>query len=206
MTQNRRAHQLLDLLSAAATSLQTQHELAHLSRLVSRGNLTIGTNTYGIPKIFVSHPDDRVVIGNYCSIAPLVTIIPGGIHSVKSVSTFPFKQRWGLETIDSTVQRRGPVVIDHDVWLCTGSTVLSGTHIGTGAVVAAGSVVTADVEPYAVVGGVPARLLYSRFEPSYVDLLLATRWWEWSRAKILQSVPLYSGGDMEELLDNAAEL
>lgn len=76
-------------------------------------------------------------------------------------------------------RREQRVTIGHDVWIGHGVTVLPGVHVGNGAVLAAGAVVTKDVAPYAVVGGVPARAIKSRFPPDIVTRLQAIAWWHW---------------------------
>ena len=80
--------------------------------------------------------------------------------------------------------RNIPVTMGHDVWIGRDVTLLCGTHIGTGAVVAAGAVVTKDVPPYAIVGGVPAKILKYRFDPKTIAGLLASEWWLWPDDKI----------------------
>ena len=72
-----------------------------------------------------------------------------------------------------------PVTIGSDVWIGTRAMIMSGVTIHDGAVVAAGAVVTRDVPPYAIVGGVPARLIRFRFDQPVIDALLAIAWWEW---------------------------
>lgn len=172
-----------------------------LARLQAAGNLEVGIGTYGTPKIFVSHPSDFVSIGNYCSIAPDVTLIPGGVHPTTSISTFPFRTRWGLESIDTSVSRRGPIRIGHDVWLGTGVTVLSGVEIGVGAIVAAGAVVTRDVAPYTVAAGVPARTIGTRLSQEAVETLLASKWWEYPEVVLFDNIDLLEGSDVVALTE-----
>ena len=191
---------LLGRVGEVVSALETRGRVAKLRRLVASGQLTVGANTYGLPTVFVSHPEDRVSIGRYCSIAPGVVFVPGGLHPLSTVSTFPFRLRWNLEVVDSAVGRHGPITVDDDVWLCTGSTILSGVRIGTGGVVAAGAVVVEDVAPYQVVGGIPARPIGERFDQGTAAALAASRWWEWPEAEIQRTLPLMEGGRVQEFL------
>jgi tetrahydrodipicolinate N-succinyltransferase len=85
----------------------------------------------------------------------------GGEHKVDGISTFPFKVKcFGYEMEAGS---KGDIIIGDDVWLCTNAIICSGIKIGQGAVVAAGAVVTKDVEPYAIVGGNPAKVIKYRF-------------------------------------------
>ena len=191
---------LLGRVGEVVLALEIRGRAARLRRLVASGQLAVGANTYGLPTVFVSHPEDRVSIGRYCSIAPGVVFVPGGMHPLDTVSTFSFRMRWNTEAIDSAVGRRGPIIVDDDVWLCTGSTILSGVRIGTGGVVAAGAVVVEDVEPYQVVGGISARPVGERFDRSTAAALAGSRWWEWPEAEIQRILPLMEGGRVQEFL------
>jgi len=191
---------LLGRVGKVVSALETRGQVAKIGRLVASGQLAIGTHTYGLPTVFVSHPEDRVSIGRYCSIAPGVVFIPGGLHQLGTVSTFPFRMRWGIEVVDSTVRRHGPIIVEDDVWLCMGSTILSGVRIGTGGVVAAGAVVVEDVEPYQIVGGIPARPIGERFDRSTAAALAGSRWWEWPEAEIRRILPLMESGRVVEFL------
>lgn len=191
---------LVDYAARLASALVTRNRIIQLRGLVHRGNLEVGAHTYGLPEVFVSHPEDRVVLGRYCSIAPGVVFIPGGLHPLGRVSSFPFMRRWNLEELDSAVGRRGPIIIGADVWLCTGSTIMSGVNVGVGAVVASRAVVTSDVPPYAIVGGVPARAMGARFEPETVERLLRTRWWEWPEQEIYDVIELMNSDRVQDFL------
>ena len=131
-------------------------------------------------------------IGRYCSIGPNVKI-GGGRHAIREfVSTHPFfystkfrsRERFAAAERASLTQpafeEHKKVRIGHDVWIGAGACVLDGVQIATGAVVGAGAVVTRDVEPYEVVVGVPARRVDHRFEPSRIEALLNSKWWDWS--------------------------
>ena len=112
----------------------------------------------------------KLIIKNFCSIADEVVFLLDGNHETKTISTFPFKQQ--LFGITGESQSNGDIVIDDDVWIGTRCLILSGVHIGQGAVIAAGAVVTRDVPPYAIVGGVPAKIIKYRFDSNMIQELM----------------------------------
>lgn len=161
----------------------------------------IGVGSYGVPTVHDWHEGSTLRIGAYCSIADGVNILLGGHHRVDWVTTYPFPQ-FIEEARDITGFNgtRGDVVIGNDVWLGTGCTILSGVTVGDGAVVAAQSVVTRDVPPYAIVAGNPARTVRWRFdEPTRVDLL-ASAWWTWPDAEIRHVVSLLCSDNLDAFL------
>jgi acetyltransferase-like isoleucine patch superfamily enzyme len=171
--------------------------------LVERGLLVIGRHTYGAPHIWNYHGSERkVTIGSFCSIGPNVEIITGGIHPTDWISTYPFRVQWKMKGAfeDGMPSSNGEVVIGSDVWLGTGATLLSGVHIGHGSVVAAKSVVTKDVPPYAMVAGVPAKIIRYRFDPEIIQRLLEIAWWEWDDARIREAVPRLSSSHVDAFL------
>lgn len=151
----------------------------------SHPQIEVGEATYGLrPECFKSyHPDDRVVIGKYCSIAEGVKFVFGD-HSTDRVSTFPFRAMLLGEAPHQDAISSGPIVIGNDVWIGANAIILSGVEVGDGAVVAAGSIVTKNVSPYAIVGGNPAKLIRYRLDPDQVKQLLEIQWWDWGEAKI----------------------
>ncbi len=112
----------------------------------------------------------KVIIGSYCSIASGVTFISHQEHSTNHISTFPFKVMVLGEKFEAL--SKGDIVIDDDVWIGYGSTILSGVHIGQGAVIMAGSVVSKDIPPYSMCGGVPAKPVKYRFSEDIIQKLL----------------------------------
>jgi len=92
------------------------------------------------------------------------------------------------------------VVIGNDVWIGTEAFILSGVKIGDGAVIAARTVVTKDVPPYAIVAGNPARIVKMRFDDETVARLLAIQWWTWDNTRIEKALPLLLNSDMEAFL------
>jgi len=152
--------------------------------------VSAGEFTYGCPDVKRYDSSARLVIGRFCSIADGVTIWLGcGGHHSEWVSTYPFPYVWkGMERYRSPGNTRGDVTIGHDVWIGLGATIMSGLNIGTGSVIGTRAVVTHDVEPYAVVAGVPATVRRFRFDPATIEYLLAMQWWEWSEAEIRESM------------------
>lgn len=114
--------------------------------------IEIGDYTYGgIDAESFGCENAHLTIGKFCSIAQNVRFILDGEHNYKNVSTYPFKVRFGIERVEALC--RGPIIIEDDVWIGERSVILSGVHIGKGAVIGAGSVVRKDVPPYAIYVG-----------------------------------------------------
>lgn len=130
-----------------------------------------GKHPYGELNIVNFKHDSKLFIGNYVSIAQDVIFILNGDHYVNHISIYPFKAKIICPTENEAISK-GDIIIEDDVWIGYGSKILSGVRIGQGAVVAAGAVVTKDVEPYSIVGGVPAKLLKYRFNSELVNRLI----------------------------------
>lgn len=132
--------------------------------------VVVGKATYGELIVYNNGTDSKVSIGNYCSIGPEVMFLVGSDHNTNHISTYPFKAMM----IDGRPEAisKGDIVVGDDVWIGARSIVLSGVTIGQGAVIAAGAVVSTDVPPYAIVGGVPAKVIKYRFEPNMIDMLM----------------------------------
>lgn len=133
---------------------------------------------------------DYSVIGKFCSIAAHVRINPGNhpMHRVTQHHITYRRERYGIGPDDTAFfewRRNNRCMIGHDVWIGHGATVMSGVTVGTGAVIGSGSVVTKDVPHYAIVAGVPARLLRYRFDKETQDRLLKSAWWDWDRETLL---------------------
>lgn len=132
--------------------------------------VTVGRYTYGPINVFNSGEKKHLQIGDFCSIAQEVTFLLCCDHYTDHISSFPFKVQclgYSNECISD-----GDIIIGDDVWIGYRSTILSGVHIGQGAIVAAGAVVTKDVPPYAIVGGVPAKVIKYRFTDELISELI----------------------------------
>jgi len=129
-------------------------------------------------------------IGRYCSIAPDVTIGDGD-HPIDWFSTHPFQ--WGethllpkerQEELRREIPVKRKIKIGHDVWIGSSAIVTRGVHIGNGAIIAAGAVVTKDVPPYAIVGGVPAKIIKFRFSDEIIERFRKLRWWQYDLPQV----------------------
>lgn len=168
----------------------------YLARETDIGLVKVGKFTYGSIDALVSNDNAKLIIGNYCSIAPKVAFILSVDHYTSHISTFPFKVK-ALGIAETEGVSKGNIIIDDDVWIGYGSAILSGVHIGQGAVVAAGAVVTRDVPPYAVVGGVPARVIKYRFSKDVIQELLRVDYGKLTK----EMVEKHIDGLYEELKD-----
>jgi acetyltransferase-like isoleucine patch superfamily enzyme len=177
--------------------------------LIDAGLLSIGSHSYQRPLVRVwGSPAElveqgmTVTIGSFSSLGPGVEIFVDSDHRTDWVTTFPIRTRLGLEGAwhDGTPFARGPVTIGSDVWIGAHSLILSGVTIGDGAVVAAGSVVSRDVRPYAIAAGIPATERKRRFADDTVERLLDIRWWEWPTERIVDVVDLLCSDNIDAFL------
>ena len=172
--------------------LKNNHNKTWLINSFQSEKISVGKSTFGpIDAVFSSNGDDKLIIGNFCSIASGVKFLVSSEHPYKGISTFPFKVYfldYQLEAVS-----KGSIIVKDDVWIATNAIILSGVTIGQGAIIGAGAVVTKDVPPYAIVGGNPAKVIKYRFEPEIIDKLLAFDYSKLTEAKIKQlGIKLYT--------------
>lgn len=133
--------------------------------------VVIGKYTYGGIKVLIHGEESKLFIGSYCSIATDVVFVLNSEHPLDYISTFPFKAKC-FKTGEQEALTKGDIVVEDDVWIGQGAIILSGVHISQGAVIAAGAVVASDIEPYSIVGGIPAKTIRKRFNDKIIKELL----------------------------------
>ena len=193
------------------------HTSCFIKNVVKAPNISIGDYTYyddaedpaGFEKnnVLFNYPEfgDRLIIGKFCAIASGVRFIMGPAnHRIRSVTTYPFHVfggAWAERTPPHMDQlpRKGDTVIGNDVWIGRESVILPGVKIGDGAIVAACSVVSRDIPPYAVFGGNPARLVKMRFDQELIGLLLRFHWWDLDGEELAELLPLLCDPDLEKV-------
>ncbi len=142
-------------------------------------------------------------VGKFCSIAPLARINATN-HPMwrPSINNFTYRsQQYDLGDNDQDFfnwRRSQPVEIGHDVWVGQGVIILPGIKIGTGSILAASAVVTQDVPPYTIVGGIPAKIIGRRFPKEIEEALLRIEWWNWDHDTIKERMSDFRGEDINE--------
>lgn len=136
----------------------------------------------------------KIHIGSFVSIAENFYCFTSGNHQTRFVSTAPLR---GWAGIPITYPENAPpsqpyVKIGHDVWIGSDVRVMSGATIGNGCVIGARAVVTKQLEPYGIYGGVPARLIRFRFPEKHIEPLMKLNWWDWPLSKLRANGPFFS--------------
>ena len=148
---------------------------------------------------------DKLRIGKFCSIAcGAKFLFNSANHALRSLSTYPFPifyEEWGLEGKDirQAWDNKGDIVIGNDVWIGYQAVILAGVTVGDGAIIGSRAVVTRDVPPYTIVGGVPAKPIRKRFDEETIARLRALRWWDWDQETIRRAIPAIQAGRLSEL-------
>jgi len=147
---------------------------------------------------------DRLVIGKFSSIAcGAKFLFNSANHTLNSLSTYTFPlfyEAWehGMSPVEAW-DNKGDIVIGNDVWIGYEAVILAGVTVGDGAIIGARAVVTKDVPPYTIVGGVPARTIRRRFSREVIDGLLELRWWDWPTERIAAGIRAIQSGDLAAL-------
>lgn len=178
----------------------TLGKYTQIRRFSSLRNVTMGDYSYcdGFNEM------DFATIGKFCSIATFVRINPGNHPTYMRIAQNHFTYRssmfdLGPDDLDFFEWRkRDWVTIGHDVWIGHKATVMGGVTIGNGAVIGTGAVVTKDVEPYAVVAGVPAKKIKMRFDDALIEKIEASKWWDWDHQTIKDRILDFR--DMDEFV------
>ena len=193
-------------------------ETIYLKNVTDNPNIQIGD--YTIYNDFIHDPrefqknnvlyhypinKDRLIIGKFCSIAcGAKFLFNSANHKMTSLSTYTFPlffEEWGLkkENVAQAWDQKGDIMIGNDVWIGYEAVILSGVTIGDGAVIGCRAVVTKDVPPYTIVGGVPAKPIRKRFDEETIKELQKIKWWDWPEEKITEKIQTIQAGDLEGL-------
>ena len=145
---------------------------------------------------------DKLIIGKFCSIAcGAKFLFNGANHTLKSLSTYPFPifyEEWSHGIwADKSWDNKGDIKIGNDVWIGYDAIIMAGVTIGDGAIIATRAVVTKDVPPYTIVGGVPAKIIRKRFSDEVIEELLKQKWWDLPNEEILKRIKYIQTGDIE---------
>ena len=193
-----------------------------LDRQVANPNIVVGRYSY-YSGYYHGHsfddcarflfPDagvDRLVIGSFCSIGSGAAFIRAGNQGHRNdwISTFPFF--WMSEVVAfagaaNGFERAGDTVIGNDVWIGSEAIVMPGVRVGDGAVIGTRAVVTRDVEPYAIVGGNPARVIRKRFDEADIAMLLELAWWHWTDDQLREAMTIITSAGVGALHDHWRE-
>lgn len=193
-------------------------ETIYLKHVITNLNITVGDFT--MYNDFVNDPtlfeknnvlyhypinDDKLQIGKFCSIAcGAKFLFNSANHTLSSLSTYPFPlffEEWGLEKkgVTNAWDNKGDIIIGNDVWIGYEAVILAGVTIGDGAIIGTRAVVTKDVPPYTIVGGVPAKPIKRRFPEETISALLEIQWWNWSEERIARNIGAIQSGNIEQL-------
>ena len=196
----------------------SDNQTVYLKNVVTNANIEIGD--YTMYNDFVQDPldfeknnvlyhypinKDKLKIGKFCSIAcGAKFLFTSANHKMRSLSTYPFPiffEEWGLDVknICDAWDNKGDIVIGNDVWIGYEAVILSGVTIGDGAIIGSRAVVTKDVEPYTIVGGVPAKSICKRFDDKTILKLENIRWWNWDEKQIRKGIQAIQSGNIIEL-------
>lgn len=194
--------------------LKGYDRLCFLKNIIKNPNILVGDYTYyddfedvnNFEKNVKYHFDftgDKLIIGKFCMIASDVKFIMNGAnHLTESITSYPFAifgNGWEGAMEGRSYPVKGDLVIGNDVWIGYNSTLMAGITVGDGAIIAANSTVTRDVEPYSIVGGNPAKLIRKRFTDEQIKKLLELKWWNGDIETITANVNNLTGADLEIL-------
>ncbi len=190
--------------------------ICYLKNIIKNPNILVGDFTFyhdfRNPEAFeeqnvlyqypINH--DKLIIGKFCSIACGVKFIFNAAnHTLTSFSTYPFplfSDEWDeTTTVEECWDNKGDIIVGNDVWIGFDAVIMAGVHIGDGAIIGTRAVVTKDVPPYTIVGGIPAKPIRKRFDDSAIELLQELKWWDWEAMKIREYVSILRSGDIEQL-------
>ena len=203
----------------ATAPLPGNPDIAFLKDVINRPNISMGAYTFvegatdadSFLKNVLNHgPEspEQLHIGKFCSIAAGVRfVLSGTAHRADWISAYPFRLfggEWAGQPADYPLLTQH-IEVGNDVSIGYEAVIMPGVKIGDGAIINTRAVVTKDIAPYSVVGGNPAHVLRMRFPEYIVERLLEIKWWNWSAEKITRSLPIICSGNIQRLLEEAAQ-
>lgn len=193
-------------------------ETIYLKNVITNPNISVGE--YTMYNDFINDPtlfeknnvlyhypinQDKLFIGKFCSIGcGAHFIFNSANHTLSSISTYPFPlfyEEWGLkrENVTDSWDNKGDINIGNDVWIGFEAVIMAGVTIGDGVVIGTRALVTKDVPPYTIVGGVPAKAIKKRFSEQTISKLQELKWWDWPNEKIARNISNIQSGRIDEL-------
>ena len=176
------------------------------AELTNMARITTPVNSLIADSIILTEPDHlydvKVIIGAYCSFGTGCKFMLSGNHNWQRVTTYLRFDISEENRDEGGLLTNGNIEIGADVWIGNDCTVMSGIKIGTGAVIAAGSIVTKDVEPYSIVGGSPAKLIKKRFDDNIITRLLKSEWWNIPYNELVKKSDLLFSKDINGFLES----
>ncbi len=193
-------NKLISMLPFETTTMLAVQDRITRENPYSSNRIELGCFTYGMPDVGAWGKKNKVIFGKFCCIAGNVSVMINQDHHGEWNSAYPFNH-WlpAYSNISGVIDAKGDTIVGNDVWVGTACRIMSGVHIGDGAVIGANALVTKDVPPYAVVGGVAAKILKYRFSQDKINKLLKMKWWDWRYRDIYNAVPLLQSTDIEGL-------
>lgn len=193
-------------------------ETIYLKNVITNPNIIVGD--YTMYNDFVTDPTlfeknnvlyhypinhDKLYIGKFCSIACGARFLFNSAnHSMTSLSTYPFPiffEEWGLNIkhVANAWDNKGDIIIGNDVWIGYEAVIMGGVTIGDGAIIGTRAVVTKDVAPYTMVGGIPAKPIRKRFSDDIISALIKEQWWNWPEEVIAKNLEAIQAGRIDQL-------
>lgn len=195
------------------------YQTVYLKNVITKDNIIVGEHTiyndfHNDPRDFeknnvlYQYPinKDKLIIGKFCSIACNAKfLMTSGNHTLKSLSTYTFPifyEQWGTDAgnITDAWDNKGDIIIGNDVWIGYDALIMSGVTIGDGAIIGSRAVVTKNVPPYTIAGGVPAKAIEKRFDDDIILKVQSLKWWDWPYEKIQLNIEHIQSGNINKLV------
>lgn len=195
-------------------------ETVYLKSTITKPNIIVGEYTmyndfkkdptqFENNNVLYQYPinKDKLIIGKFCSIAcGAKFMFTSGNHRMSSLSTYPFPlffEEWDLDknNVTNAWDNEGDIIIGNDVWIGYEAVIMQGVKIGDGAIIGTRAVVTKDVPPYTIVGGIPAKEIKKRYPEETIKKLKRIQWWNWNEKIIKKNLQNIMNGNIDEVIE-----